>query len=84
MIFDDIGEAFTVPMSELVNKYADVFTKLGKSVAQEIKHKIDLLDPAKPIPHHRLQIMSEREFQEMQKYLQEYPKKSWIQPSTSQ
>ena len=45
-------------MHELLNKYADVFTKPGKPVAREIKHKIELLDPAKPIPHHRLQIMS--------------------------
>ena len=46
-------------MHELLNKYADIFTKPGKPVAQDIKHKIELLDPAKPIPHHRMQIMSE-------------------------
>ena len=32
-ISDDTGEAFTAPMRELVNKYADVFTKPGKPVA---------------------------------------------------
>ena len=71
-------------MHELVNKYADVFTKPGKPVAQDIKHKIELLDPEKPIPHHRLQRISERKFQEVQKHLQKYLEKGWIQPSTSQ
>ena len=37
-------------MSELVNKYADVFTKPGKPFAWDIMYKIDFLDPAKPIP----------------------------------
>ena len=32
-ISDDVGAAFTAPMHELVNKYADVITKLGKPVA---------------------------------------------------
>ena len=48
-------------MHELVYKYADVLTKQGKPVVRDTKHKIELLDPEKPIPHHRLQIMSERE-----------------------
>ena len=43
-ISDDTGETFTAPMSELLNKYAGVFTI--KPVAQDIKHKIELLDPA--------------------------------------
>ena len=58
MIADDLGEAFTAPMYALLNKYADIFTKLSKPVARDIKHKIKLLDPAKPIPHHRLKKMS--------------------------
>ena len=62
-------------MCELVNKYADVFTKPGKPIAQDIKHKIELLDPAKPIPYHRLQRISEREFQDVQKHLQVYLEK---------
>ena len=33
MIADNAGEAFSAPMHELVNKYADVFTKPGKPVA---------------------------------------------------
>ena len=41
-------------MRELLNKYADVFTKPGISIAKDIKHKIELLDPDKPITHHRL------------------------------
>ena len=41
-------------MRELVNKYADTYTKLGKPVAGDIKHKIELLEPAKPRPHQRL------------------------------
>ena len=56
-------------MHKLVNKYANVFTKPDKSIARDIKHKIELLDTEKPIPHYRLQRMSEREFQEVQKYL---------------
>ena len=83
-IYDDAGEAFTAPLSELLNKYADVFTKPGKPVARDIKHKIELLDPAKPIPYHRLQRMSEIELKEVQKHLQEYLEKGWIQPSISQ
>ena len=31
-IFDDGGKAFTDPMCELTNKYADVFTKPCKTV----------------------------------------------------
>ena len=54
-------------MYKLVNKYADVFTKPGKAIAQDIKHKIELVDPAKPIPQHRLQRMSERKLQESAK-----------------
>ena len=67
--FYDSGEVFIVPMRKLLNKYADVFTKLGQPVAQDIKHRIESLDPVKPIPHHRLQIMIEKEFQEVQKHL---------------
>ena len=80
-ISDDTGEAFTAPILELLNKNSDVFTKLGKPIAQDIKHKIDLLDPAKPVPHYRLKIMSEVE---LKKHLHEYLEKHWIQPSISQ
>ena len=54
-IADDTSEAFKAPMHELVNNYANVFTKPSKPVAQDIKHKIELLDPAKSIPHYKLQ-----------------------------
>ena len=57
-IFYDASEALTAPIRGLVNQYADVFTKPGKLVAQDIKHKTRLLDPAKPILYHRLQRMS--------------------------
>ena len=56
-------------MLELLNKYAGVFNLPGKPVAPDIKHKIELLDPATPIPHHRLQIISERKLQKVQKNL---------------
>ena len=46
-------------MRELVNKYADVFIKSGKLVAQDIKHKIEFLDTEKPVYRHRLQIINE-------------------------
>ena len=52
------GEAFTAPMRQLVIKYAAVFTKPGKPVAWDIKHKIELLEPTKPKPHRRLLRMS--------------------------
>ena len=51
-ISDDADKA---PMYELFYKYADVFTKLGKPVVQNIKHKNELLDPEKLVPHHKLQ-----------------------------
>ena len=70
-------------MHELINKYADAFTKPSKPIVQDIKHKIELLDPEKPIPHHRLKIMIEIKMQKVQKYLQEYLEKGWIQPTTS-
>ena len=60
-ISDDSIEDFMAPMLELVSKYADIFIKPGKSVARNIKHKIELLGPAKPIPHYRLKRASERE-----------------------
>ena len=47
-------------MYELVNNYAYVLTKLGKPVTPEIKHKIEFLDPAKPIAHHKQQRIGER------------------------
>ena len=47
-------------MHKMVNEYADVFTKKGKPVAKDIKYKIELLDPAQPIPHYRLQRISKR------------------------
>ena len=62
-------------MCELLNNYTDVFTKHGKPIASDIKHKIKLLDPAKLIPHHSLKKISEKELQEVQKYLQEYLEK---------
>ena len=65
----DTGGAFTAPMRELIYKYADVFRKPGKPIAQDIKHKIEFLDPAKHIPHHRLQRISERDLRDMQKHL---------------
>ena len=70
-------------MYELINNYADVFTKPGKPVARDIKHKIELLDPEKPKPHHRLKRMGARKLQKEQKHVQEYLVKGWIQPSTS-
>ena len=48
-------------MHELVNKYVDVLTKLGKFVALGIKHKIHLLELEKRISHHKQQKISERE-----------------------
>ena len=60
-ILDDAGKAFTAHMHELLNKYADILIKPGKLVAQDIKHKIELLDHSKPIPHHKLQRISEKE-----------------------
>ena len=56
---DDAGEVCKAPMRELFNKYAYVFTKPGKPVARGIKHKTELLNPAKPIPNHRMQRISE-------------------------
>ena len=35
----DASESFTTPMHELVNKYAAIFTKPGKPVAQVISTK---------------------------------------------
>ena len=58
---NDAGKAFTVLVHELVNNYAYVIKKLGKPIAQDIEHKIELLEPAKPIPYHIQQTMSERE-----------------------
>ena len=69
-------------MHELVNKYADIFVRPGKSVKQNVRTKIELLDPAKYIPHHKLQRMSEGVLREVQKDLQEYLEKGW--PSISQ
>ena len=71
-------------MHRSVNTYSDVFIKLGKPVAGDIKQKYKLLDPEKPIPHQRLKKMSKKELKEVQKHLKEYLEKGWIQPSTSQ
>ena len=71
----DAGEAFIAPMHELVNKYDGVFTKLCKPVARDIKYKIELLDPEKPITHQKLKRMSENKIKKIQKYLQEYLEK---------
>ena len=70
-------------MRELVNKYADIVTNPDKPVARDIKHKIDLLDPVKPITHHRLQGISGRKLNKMQKNLKKYLEKGWIQSNTS-
>ena len=82
-IFDNAGEAFADPMHELVNKYADASTKPGKPIARDIKHKIELLDPSKPMTRHRLQRMSEKKVQKMQNHLKKFLEKGWIWPSTS-
>ena len=39
-ICNGAGEAFTAPMHEFVDKDADIFTKPGKPVALDIKHKL--------------------------------------------
>ena len=62
MTDDNSGEAFTAPMSESVNKYADIFTKPGKLVARDIQDKTELVDPEKPILYNKLQRMIERQF----------------------
>ena len=54
-ISDDASEAFIAPMCELLDKYADVFTKPGKPVTRDIMHKIELLDPTKPIIRYKKQ-----------------------------
>ena len=64
-------------MHELVNKYVDIFTKQSKPVAQNIKRKIELIDPEKPLPHYRLPRMHVKKLQEVQNPLQEYLK-DWI------
>ena len=59
-ISDNAGKAFIAPILELLKKYAFVFTKPCKLVARDIKYKIELLDPEKPIAQLRLQIMYEK------------------------
>ena len=83
-ISDDAGEAFTAPISELLNKYTGVFTKPGEPVLCNMIHKTELLDPEKPISHRRLQRMNEKNLHKVKKHLQEYLEKGWIQPSISQ
>ena len=83
-IFYGAGEAFTAPIQQSVNKHDDVFTKPGKPVAQNIKHKTNLLDPEKPVICHREQGISEIELQEKYKYMKKCIEKGWIQPTTSQ
>ena len=51
------------------SKYSVVFIQLDKPVACDIKHKMELLDPKKPIPCHKQQKINERELQEVQKEL---------------
>ena len=65
----------TASMCELIKKYADVFTKPGKPVGQNIKRKIKLLGLAKTPPYPRKQNISERELKEIQKCLQQYIEK---------
>ena len=48
----DAGEAFQTSVKELSARYVEVFAKPGKPVARPIKHKIELLDPTKPIQIH--------------------------------
>ena len=83
-ISEDAGEVFSVAMQNLIAKYKEVFSKPGKPMARDIKHRIELLDPAQKIPYHRQQRMSQLELQEVKKHLEEYLSKGWIQPSTSQ
>ena len=66
-ISDNYGETFITTIRELVYKYADVYTKPGKPVVYDIKHKIELLGPAKPVCYHRLQRMSEKKITRSEK-----------------
>ena len=47
-------------------------------------HKIELLDPEKPIFHRRLQRMNGKDLHKVKMHLQAYLEKGWIQPSISQ
>ena len=66
-------------MRELVTKFAGVFIKPGNPVIWNIKHKIEFLDPSKPIPHHKTKRISELKLNENQKvwnHMQKYLEKS--------
>ena len=62
-------------MCELVNEYGVVYTKPGKNAALDIKHKTGLLDPEKPISHHKQQKISKKELQKVQIHQKESIKK---------
>ena len=74
----------TTRWNKLCDEYQDIFTEpQGIPPDRPIKHKIELLDPAQPIKHHRQYRMSQSKLDEVRTQLDSLLTKGWIRPSTS-
>ena len=72
------------PWKAIVKEHSHVFSEPGQPRERSIKHRIDLLNESKSIPHHRQYRMSADELSEVKRQIDELLSKGWIRPSTSQ
>ena len=70
-------------VQKLLGEFTDVFEAPKLPPKRVEKHRIDLIDPDKRPPRHRIYRMSDREQTEVRKQLDGLLEEGWIRPSVS-
>ena len=76
----DTGETSPTPTKwdTLLDEFADVFTEPTQPHPRPIQHRIELLDPTKPIPNHKQYQLGQKELEEAKKQIDDLLSKGWI------
>lgn len=78
-----VGPSLGGEVDTLLSEFRDVFEAPGVPPPRSTRHRIDLVDPTRPPPRHRVYRMSARELAEVRKQLDSLLEKGWIRPSAS-
>ena len=62
----------------LLNEFTDVFMEPIQPHSRPIKHRIELLDPTKPIPNHKQYRLRQKELDKPKKQIDELLSKGWV------
>ena len=74
----------TTKWDKILDEFSDVFEPPSTPYPRAIQHRIELLDPNRPIPNHKQYRLSQTELDEAKKQIDDLLAKGWIQPSYSQ